>query len=722
MAEKRSVLDAANYIKRINVDVRLMSDIVVVTRAIRENPALKDRIDFDTYFQDKSETAQKETFQNLSGYSQFMAGTGKGLMDTYRGLKQIGLQIGASTGMMDENAAMNYQKEVDDDLRLWDVVTKGSAAAGVGEFVGQAAATAPIPGGVGFGKAMAMGATAAGTQYVPEEGSRLANIALGAGAGAGGELVAKGARGFMGAMKGDVPDVVKIAEREGQPLSFGDVSRGPSIVQTEQYLEKVPIIGMGKYRKEGAETLTGVMGKKVDAAAEKVSQTEYKDLATIKLAASKGDKTAKEIINQMGEAGNDWNRIIQVSQSTKLWRSKKVADKLYTEVEKLAGNVPVPLTHTKRLLQEQIKELETSLLPDKDALPILQTLLTNIEKQERSLNFTNVRKARTTLRNAIDNLSTDKANSARILGEAKEALNMDLDAFASFGASEAKHAITKKGLIPTGPGKPSPLSKKIGTRAREKYEIDDAPKKIKSQLELAYEKYPVEERDRLYKAWKRADKFYKQQVIPKKSKDLANAMKNVDADEVYKTFIKKDKIDKAKRFYNALDPKGKAAVQYGLINNAMELAAEEGLEGLSPAKFAQYLEKMQGPRDVFFKGEDKWTMDGFVKLLKHAKRFGQYTGNPQTGYSLQTLLLGMTTLSAGAAGYGAAGQTGAMVGVGVLASSTAALKLLFTNKTTRNLLLKMHGAKTDGTRNKIMDQIQIYTSRAIAAQAEEVIE
>jgi hypothetical protein len=66
----------------------------------------------------------------------------------------------------------------------------------------------------------------------------------------------------------------------------------------------------------------------------------------------------------------------------------------------------------------------------------------------------------------------------------------------------------------------------------------------------------------------------------------------------------------------------------------MDDAAIAGKDTISPAKFAQSLEKIAPGHGVFFKGEDKAALDGFVNLMRHAERFGQYTENPPTGQRL----------------------------------------------------------------------------------------
>lgn len=59
-----------------------------------------------------------------------------------------------------------------------------------------------------------------------------------------------------------------------------------------------------------------------------------------------------------------------------------------------------------------------------------------------------------------------------------------------------------------------------------------------------------------------------------------------------------------------------------------------------PAKFALEFERMNAPYSKVFNGADKAQMDGFVKLMRHVERAGQYMENPPTGNRAVGVLMG----------------------------------------------------------------------------------
>ena len=86
---------------------------------------------------------------------------------------------------------------------------------------------------------------------------------------------------------------------------------------------------------------------------------------------------------------------------------------------------------------------------------------------------------------------------------------------------------------------------------------------------------------------------------------------------------------------------------------------------------------------MFFRGQEKWELDGFVKLMRHVERAGQYAENPPTGQRL------IHALVLGGAGVGAMLSPQTVVGGG---ATSAGLTWLLTSERGRNLLLAASGA------------------------------
>lgn len=98
----------------------------------------------------------------------------------------------------------------------------------------------------------------------------------------------------------------------------------------------------------------------------------------------------------------------------------------------------------------------------------------------------------------------------------------------------------------------------------------------------------------------------------------ANSLKGKDLDpeKVMDTFIQSGQDGKARYFYNGLDENGRAAVRFGIVQDAYKKATDGGNKPFSPASFNTYLKNLQDATGVFFKGQDKWELDGLAKVMQ----------------------------------------------------------------------------------------------------------
>lgn len=183
----------------------------------------------------------------------------------------------------------------------------------------------------------------------------------------------------------------------------------------------------------------------------------------------------------------------------------------------------------------------------------------------------------------------------------------------------------------------------------------------------------------LARMWRKADDFYRTEVVPLKDRSLMNALKTATPDEIFGKFIQKGKYDRAANFYKALDPRGQAAVRYGLVSQAAEAAFNEVRGFSSPGSFVRKLQNMDPGVQSFFRGGAKQELDGFTKLMQHVERHGQFAENPPTGNRLIPMLFAGDIVKAATMG-------GAKT-VAVGTSIAPTLRFLFTTKAGRNFLL-----------------------------------
>lgn len=182
----------------------------------------------------------------------------------------------------------------------------------------------------------------------------------------------------------------------------------------------------------------------------------------------------------------------------------------------------------------------------------------------------------------------------------------------------------------------------------------------------------------LINEFKKANAFYKT-LKESESKALAKSMSTNTPDEIFKTFVQMGKGDSASNFYKSLDPRGQAALRYEMANRALTKATSASNDDVfSPAKFAREFERLQEPYQNIFKGTDKAEMDGFVKLMRHVERAGQYSSSPTNG---SMVVLPATGLSLASMAINEPLSAAASV------SSIYGLSKLFTTSTGRRILL-----------------------------------
>lgn len=216
---------------------------------------------------------QKELIGSMGRAEKFLVGTGKGMIDVYTGIKQRGAEIGEKAGLVDKNTLENIKKDVKANREVFQPLADESTSANIGEFIGQAAPTLVVPGGVagGFLKRAATSALSGGAvgaiQPTVEGESLAGNIAKGAGAGglASGVISAGGKLVNTVAKKSNLSKVSEAAKKFGVRTTLGEDIGNPVVAKAETWLESIPIIGLKGFRekqqKEAAVAAKDFMAK-----------------------------------------------------------------------------------------------------------------------------------------------------------------------------------------------------------------------------------------------------------------------------------------------------------------------------------------------------------------------------------------------------------------------------------------------------------------------------
>lgn len=459
---------------------------------------------------------------------------------------------------------------------------------------------------------------------------RMGGGAIGGAAGqAGGEVVGKvigkGIAKVTNATKGRLNNKAKVIDDLGKQYgvrtSVGDINRGLSKNLEVNVLEKAPVVGMQKFRKsQHAEAQTAAT-KVVKQLKNIADDVDFKAIPQIEKAAQSGDKNARRVLGIVNDAGDDSGKLLQASLEVQGWRKSAIATKLYNRVEQevvKSGNDIVSPTKTRAAIVSELDKQAASISPNKVVVRELEEMLENLDDIAKPKTFGNMRGLRSTQGNLAEEYGkgTGKgdAYASGVFGRLRTAAEDDLASFATNSGNTAIKA-----------------------------------------------------------SYKKADKYYSS-IMRGKEKSFTKAAQSTTPDQIYTTFVKKGKGDAANNFYNALDPKGQATLRLQMAEEAMSKASNETLESFSPARFAGEFERLSEPYGRIFNKQDKAQMDGFVKLMRHVERAGQFKENPPTGVRMfDVAVIGGTIASPQSAATGA--------GLAFFA------KTLLTTRAGKNLLL-----------------------------------
>lgn len=529
-----------------------------------------------------------------------------------------------------------YTKYKADERKTYNEARKDSGkGANVGEFIGETVATLPLAAlGKGYGAAKilskpglaitaqnaAVGGLIGGVGFAENAEQRKKNVQAGAVGGAVGGVVAKKVGDGItkavnikqGRMVPGAQEIDDLGKQFGVKTTVGDIGKNPLIQKSEVAMESIPLVGTSKLRQTQQAQVKDAATKVLDGLKTKLDDVDYKAIPKIQAAANAGDVNAARIMKVVNGAGDDTGKILQAAAEIKNWRGKRVASQMYDRVQNLAGDGAIAPNKTVQKIDDIIAK-DSKVTPNK----ALQKELLDIRKKLVDMNikkdFKEMRATQSNLGKTIKKWGI-AGEDTTALTEVKTVINDDLLDFAQSSGNT----------------------------------------KLLGEL-------------------KRANALYKQ-LQDGKDKAFAKALRSAEPDQVFDQFMKAGKGDKAANFYKNLDPKGQAALRYQMAENAFDKAWDPNKEVFSPAKFAQEFERMRAPYNNIFTGGDKAQMDGFVKLMRHVERAGQYAENPPTGNRLVGVAFG---LGAGV------NPTLAAQGAGV----SAIAKMLFTTDAGKRILL-----------------------------------
>ena len=484
------------------------------------------------------------------------------------------------------NTVRKANKQGADVTRVGANMLLTAPIAGVGGTLKSGVPLVSKAGAEFLGKNAALGALVGATGVHENNTERLKSMRNGAIGGAVGGVVGKklgdGVAKVVNIknnrMKEGVQEVADLAKKHGVRTTAGDLSRNPIIQKTEVAMEQVPFVGTSGVRKAQHDQVKVAAEKVIDQLKTKLDDVDFKSINKIQAAASAGDKNAIRIMGIVNGAGDDTSKILQAAAEVKNWRGQRVASQMYEQVGRLAGSGTVAPNKTVQAIDNVIAA-DSKVTPNKELLGEINSIRKNLLDPNINTNFKEMRAAQSRLGELVDEWGR-QGKSTSGLTQIRTAIDDDILDFAQSSGNT----------------------------------------KLLSEL-------------------KRANALYGQ-LQGGKDKAFASSLRSDKPDEIFNQFMKVGKGDKAANFYKNLDPKGQAALRYQMAQNALDKAWNPNKEVFSPARFAQEFESMSAPYGNVFRGADKAQMDGFVKLMRHVERAGQYMENPPTGNRAIGVLMG----------------------------------------------------------------------------------
>lgn len=534
-----------------------------------------------------------------------------------------------------------------------------------------------------------------------------------------GPVVNKVQNAVSGNLAPQYQEIQALADKYGVPISFTDAAQTPILKKTGAALNEIPLVGTGGFRVQQQQA--------AKAAAQDFAQG-FKDAAP----------------------AGDWTDNLQGALKDKFQAVQAQKNALYGKVADAAGDAQIPLPKVNAALDAAESDINRSAIPNSQVLKTIQALRANLNPgradtgqftpKASDTTFTGLQLTRSDLGDAITGLlKSGQDKEAKVLMGVRNAMNQDMGNFAQ-GKSGVQSMVpqvltdntpnvengfvrlyraesptsgfddvfNKDGLKEFTTDKPGVrftddlkyakyFQKSYGPDASLKY--IDVPQSMANSSKLNNYEYQVDltKNTGLAQAWKDADAFYKSQYVPLKSKAIQNAMKSATPDEIVNTFVQQGKGDRAANFYSALTPDGQASLRAGLVDRALQNATDGNTGVFSPAKFAGYFDKMDVPTSQIFKGEDKWALDGFTKLMRAVQPAGEMGAGPATGN--RTILPG--SIAAGITGAITMPHTTATMG-----GLTYGMSKLFTTNAGKRLLMAASDVPVGSpAMNKIVQQI-----------------
>lgn len=581
----------------------------------------------------------------------------------------------------------------------------GGAVAGTGRMLPEAFARlspkaqsilAPILRGAG-GAAMQ---PVTGTEdFATQKAKQVAvGAALGPMAEGVGRAVGKGAGRLIGAARNELQPgpaaVQQLGREQGVQLTAGDLApQNKMFTGIEGALENQRLPFASMYPTRAAQQ------EQAKAAAQKLLDEEYKALQSVsfhgvdrlrKLAASgeMRSKEAQKVLQMIDDAGTDERAIMQASGNN-MWLTKKLSsDKAFDEVSILAGDKPVPPTSTLEAIDGALAQAGKVVDLDPSSMAVLRKWKAQLENPQTA-NLDDPIEAAVNQMDGAPPGGEPIINTYARMRQFRSDLRKRLDAATTNETTDSSMLFLK-----------------------------DIANGVERDLDSFAQNTPG-----LQKANALAQKFYREQVVPYQKQKLAKALTDEDPDQIYGAFIRAQSEGKgdyaAQRLFRALDNKGKQAVRYGIVKQAMA-NAKDG-DRFSPAQFKKTIESTE--YKTYFKGPDVARVDRLMDLFDHLRHADPAHLEKYSPIFGGMMGLGNMGIAGAVGGFAAGNPAAAAAALGAGLGGAKLLRWLMTSEGGKRLLFSKDVLSKGGSQEKagqILDRMarQFSAETGTAAGAE----
>ena len=330
--------------------------------------------------------ARVDPTKGMSALDKLRAGFGKSMVDTYRGVKQMGTErirdiasgdvfgvvpsssFGAKNAVTDwADRSLAQQTGEIDAARARDADLMNTGAGFTGNVAGQVAQMAVPAGGAvtragKFAQAALQGGAFSGAQPVATGETRGGNAAQGAAWGVGGQAVAstvgRVGKGLSDKLSPQVLEVYRRAQQAGIPVHFSQLSDSRFVKTLASAVGYLPFSGSGKKAAQQQEAFNKALGRSFGADDAAVLSDDVMQAAKQRLGASYDDIYGRNVVKADDELINELAAVEQEAMRNLPPDEARIVKNQIDDILNAAGDAGMPGAQYQAFRTDRLMKLE----------------------------------------------------------------------------------------------------------------------------------------------------------------------------------------------------------------------------------------------------------------------------------------------------------------------------------------------------------------------------